>query len=152
MTAHLSGQRVAFNDLSYEQDSRYHHAGVWFTGWTYSEYRGFKEEQGFRYGFRWGPARVYNQDGRLIQETNFRMDLLYGFEREWDDEGRLQRELFYEHGILLKEQEWDESGSLVKDFQRPTDCPHVLEMRRLYGTPEQVEAEESDYWDGDANK
>lgn len=144
----FSGQRVAHNDLSFESDSRYHYAGAWFTGWAYSEYRGFREEQAFRYGLRWGPARVYNQVGRLIQEANFRMDLLHGFEREWGDEGDLQRELFYEHGIRLIEREWDEKGILVKDFKRPADHSQVLEMRRLYGTPDQVEAEERDYWSG----
>jgi hypothetical protein len=150
MTSETSSRHVPRNELSYEQDARYHHQGAWFTGWADSGQRGFREEQEFRKGFRWGPARIHGPDGRLIQESNFRMDLLHGPQREWDDDGRLTREAWYEHGIVMNEREWDEAGNLIKDFQRPDGDPNVLEMRRLYGTPEQVQAEEAAYRAGGA--
>ena len=142
----MTDKRIPHGELAYGQDSRYRHAGELFTGWAESAYRDVKEEQEFRDGFRWGPARVF-KGGRLIMESNFRMDLLHGVEREWSDEGKLCREATYEHGILLGEREWDD-GVLTKDFRRPEGGPQLAEMRRLYGTPEEVEAEESAYRGG----
>lgn len=73
---------VSRDELSYEADARYHHQGKWFTGWAVSVNPRAREEQEFRYGFRWGPARTYNRAGTLIMETNLRMDLRHGAERE----------------------------------------------------------------------
>lgn len=103
------------------------------------------EEQEFRYGLRWGPAHVRNAAGRLILESNFRMDVLHGVQREWDDDGGLLREAHYEHGVLLEEHEWDGTGRLVSKQQPHAPSSLLEEMRRLYGTPEQVAAEESAY-------
>jgi hypothetical protein len=131
--------------LSYERDARYHCDGRWFTGWALSATPRAREEQEFRDGFRWGPARAYNGGGTLIVETNFRMDLQHGSEREWSDAGALIREAQHEHGILLSEKEWDENGVLTREFQRPDVDAQLAEMRRLYGTPEEVAAEEEAY-------
>jgi hypothetical protein len=46
---------------------------------------------------------------------------------------------------LLEEKEWDDSGNLLKDFERKDVDPHLLEMRRLYGTPAQVATDEAAY-------
>jgi hypothetical protein len=147
MTSQAVNLRVTRAELSYEDDARYHYQGAWFTGWAVSNDRGFREEQEFRYGFRWGPGLVYAPDGHLIQESNFRMDLLHGIQREWE-EGRLTQEARYEHGILVREREWDASGRMTKDFERPDDDAHLLKMRASFGTPEQVRAEEEAFRGG----
>jgi hypothetical protein len=149
MSTQSIAPRVPRKELSYnEQDARYYHNGVLFTGRADSEHNGYREDQEFRKGFRWGSAHTYSPDGRLIGESNFRMDLQHGLQREWDDNGRLTFEAWCEHGIVMKEREWDEGGNLVKDVQRREDDPNLLEMRRLYGTPEQVQAEEAAFRGG----
>jgi len=143
MTTPIKPKRVPRAEVSYEPDARYHHAGAWFTGWAVSSRQGVTEEQEFRNGFRWGSARVHNAAGTLIMESNFRMDLLHGAQREWDDAGGLLLEAWYEHGVLLEEKQWDGSGGLISR-QGPHEVnPHLEEMRRLYGTPEQVAEEEA---------
>jgi hypothetical protein len=145
MPSRPSDRRVARKEIIYEQDARYYHAGELYSGWADSEHHGFREELEFRDGFRWGPARVYNPDGRLIQESHYRMDLDHGFQRSWNDQGRLEYEAQYEHGILRKEREWDDGGNLIKDFELPDDDLQLLEMRRSYGAPEQIAADEAAY-------
>jgi antitoxin component YwqK of YwqJK toxin-antitoxin module len=145
MAIQPSDRRVPRKEISYETDSRYHHAGEWYSGWSYSEHRGYREEQEFREGFRWGAARMFGPDGRLVEESGYRMDLLHGPRRSWNDEGRLTHEAVYEHGIMIGERKWDDAGHLVVEFARPDGDADLLEMRRLYGTPEQVAAEEAAY-------
>ena len=138
-------KRVPRSEISYEQDARYHHNGGWFTGSAVSSQKGITEEQEFRNGFRWGPAHAHNAAGTLIMESNFRMDLLYGVQREWDDDGGLRYEAWYEHGVLVEEKEWDGRGGLVSHRGPHAPGPHLADMRRRYGTPEQVAKEEEAY-------
>jgi hypothetical protein len=152
MTTHPSNKRVPRKEITYERDSRYHHKGEWYSGWADTEDGGSREELEFRDGFRWGPARMYNADGLLIEECHYRMDLVHGTKRSWDDAGRLVYDALYEHGILIKEREWDAAGNLIADYVRREDDRNVLEMRRLYGTPEQVQAEEAAYRSGETSQ
>lgn len=138
-------KRVPRNEVSYEKDGRYYHGGDWFTGLAVSSQQGIAEEQEFRIGFRWGAAYVRNAAGTLIMESNFRMDLLYGVQREWGDDGGLQVEAWYEHGVLVEEKQWDGKGVLVSHKGPHEPGPHLADMRRRYGTPEQVAEEEAAY-------
>ena len=137
---------ISSDDLSYEPDARYHYNGQWFSGWALTaEDPRATEEQEFRDGFRWGPARVHLASGLLIQEVHFRMDLKHGRERMWYRTDQLRYEAEHEHGILISEKEWDENGVLTKEFNRPNVDADLAEMRSLYGTPEQVAEEEAAY-------
>jgi hypothetical protein len=138
-------KRVLLNEVSYERDGRYHWHGQWFTGWAVSEDPRANEEQEFRQGLRWGPARVFNPRGTLIIESSFRRDVFHGPSREWSDDGRLTREARYEHGMLVEERRWNETGALISDVKIDPSDPRLAELRLRYGTPEQVEEEERDY-------
>jgi hypothetical protein len=49
--------------LATEQGCSLPSPGAWFTGWADSGQRGFREEQDFRKGFRWGqPAFTLPMD------------------------------------------------------------------------------------------
>lgn len=61
------------------------------------------------------------------------------------DDGVLMREAEHEHGVLILEREWDEHGALVREFSRLNVDADLAEMRGLYGTPEEVAAEELAY-------
>jgi hypothetical protein len=138
--------RTPWEDISYNaKDARYYHDGRLFSGVAVSESPRATDEQEFRYGLRWGYGWTRDAEGRLVEEGTFRMDLLYGVKKEWDEQERLRSEARYEHGILIEGREWDDSGALVKEHRIPEGSPRLAEMRRLYGTPEEVAAEEKAY-------
>jgi antitoxin component YwqK of YwqJK toxin-antitoxin module len=67
-------------------------------------------------GLQEGVARSYHPSGTLYSEDHFVNDGFHGLSREWNESGQLVREALYEHGILVSEKKWDESGCLMEDF------------------------------------
>ena len=114
----MSGEvvpRVNMDDLRWhEGHGLYAYQGVPFTGVAFT--------------IEWGG---------LTSETQYHGGLRSGTHREWHPNGQLAVEKVGEHGILLREQQWDESGWVVKEYTIKESGPdwQTLELcRKLYGS------------------
>ena len=123
------------DELYFLEDGTYEWQDKPFSGIA-REYRPDKSvvsESEFVDGMQDGFTRGYYPSGKLYTETHWVKNSHHGPARVWYENGQMERDALYEHGILVKEKKWDDSGQLLKDFQITEDHPlfKILESRRL---------------------
>jgi len=110
---------ISDDDLLYRvEDGAYLYDGERFTGIA----RGVTSEGvlaseiAYTNGVQEGLARHWYPSGERLSEVTYLNNSVHGSSREWHKNGRLKREAEYEHGILLKENKWDDDGKLIEEF------------------------------------
>jgi antitoxin component YwqK of YwqJK toxin-antitoxin module len=132
-------QRVLSTELKYgEQDGLTYYDDDLFTGVGYTLHADgtLQDESEYREGSLHGVSRVWNSSGGLVEEAHWRFGIFDGSVRTWHDNGRLAKEEQYEQGILLSRKEWDENGTLTREFQLSESDPAykaLLRARELTG-------------------
>jgi antitoxin component YwqK of YwqJK toxin-antitoxin module len=130
-------KRVPNDQIEYPGDGMYYHEGKPFTGIGYylsKDGSYVTSEAEFVDGLESGLKRGWHAPGQLRYEGDFRGGVLHGHQHRWYRNGTLMEEGEYEFGIPLWEKEWDENGTLIKDYQlKETDANYALleKYRRL---------------------
>jgi hypothetical protein len=88
-------------------------------------------EAEYRDGKRFGLSRDWSIDGVLISEVCFRADVAQGRRRIWYWTGAPKSDGQYEWGICLAEREWDQHGTLRRDFVLKETDPQFRTLQRL---------------------
>lgn len=73
-------------------------------------------ETTYRDGLADGPARTWDEHGRLLSEHTCRLGALHGRRQRWHPDGRLAEDARFEWGVRLTALEYDEQGRLTEDF------------------------------------
>ena len=125
--------RVSVDELKWhEGHGLYTYEGAPFTGAAFEMGRtGTLEwETEYRDGLRDGLQRGWHPDGSLAAEGTFLAGTIHGTYREWHPGGQLAVEMVGEHGILLRERQWDESGRLTKEYAIAEGGPDWQTLQR----------------------
>lgn len=123
--------KVDWDELEYEGNG-YTYDGAYFTGIAFETTSAGYTEQSFVKGVEHGKLRVWNLEKVLIEEAEMEFGSLHGTRKLWYADGQPRLELRAERGIVVREQNWDESGALTKDFTMTEDHPRykTLQIRK----------------------
>jgi antitoxin component YwqK of YwqJK toxin-antitoxin module len=115
--------RINVNEL----DDEYNHAGSLVMMWQGQPFTGIAFqmslqgtlwcEQAYVEGTLHGISKEWYLNGQLKSQTAYKWNRIHGRDQELYGGGQPKFNSFYELGILLSEQLWDEHGNLVKDYQ-----------------------------------
>jgi antitoxin component YwqK of YwqJK toxin-antitoxin module len=134
--------KVPHQELEYPGDGLYYLDGQPFTGVAFRLARdGFERSQiEYREGLRWGAVHEWYAPGQPKVEASYYKGALHGRAREWHRNGNPAEDGAYEYGITLWEKNWEEDGTLTKDYRLEPSHPDFLTLERyraLYaGDPE----------------
>lgn len=128
--------RVNVNEL----DDEYNYAGslvmVWegqpFTGTAFqiSPQGTLWCEQAYVEGTLDGVSKEWYLNGQLKSQTEYKWNRIHGRDQGWHEDGQPNYNSFYELGIPLSEQQWDEQGNLVKDYKMEQDSARYADLVR----------------------
>jgi antitoxin component YwqK of YwqJK toxin-antitoxin module len=115
--------RINANEL----DDAYNHAGSLVMMWQGQPFTGLAFqistqgalwcEQAYVEGTLHGISMEWHLNSQLKSQTEYKWNRIHGRDQEWYADGQPKSNCSYELGILLSEQQWDEQGNLVTDYQ-----------------------------------
>jgi antitoxin component YwqK of YwqJK toxin-antitoxin module len=79
-------------------------------------------EQAYEDGVLSGVSRDWYQNGQLQSETDYRWNRVHGHNRKWFENGQLKSDALVELGYIIRKQEWDEQGNLIKEYHIESDA------------------------------
>lgn len=126
--------RVAYHTLRRDIASgSYSLDGVLFTGRAYrGDARWPDSEQEYLNGVPHGLKRAWHPNGALVQQLQYLNDQLHGVREEWNGLGQMLLLEFWELGITLFRQRWNDAGDPIETYQISTTGTdaHLLAERR----------------------
>lgn len=127
--------RVAYNTLRQDMASAsYALDGVPFTGRAYrGDVRWPDSEQEYLNGVPHGLKRAWHPNGMLVQQLQYLKGQLHGVREEWNGLGQMLLLEFWELGINLFRQRWNEAGDQIESYQistTGTDAQTLAELRK----------------------
>ena len=145
MTVNEDDREVWFDDNGAEV---YYYNNAPFTGESeeFNKSGHLISKAQFQEGYITGPVKIWYSNGQIQCESNYLYSLKHGKRIEWFENGNLKKEEVFEMGALLMEQEFDETGTQIKDYDVERDNPkmyqHILDWREIrakYANQEKVE-------------
>jgi antitoxin component YwqK of YwqJK toxin-antitoxin module len=126
-------QRVNVSEIEFTDDFCYRYEGAPFTGVAeeYERDGRLKCEMSFVNGIQEGISREWSSTGILISETAYRNNTLHGRRLDWRENGTKESEKIYEFGICVESKEWDEKGTLVREFHLEESDPQYALLRKF---------------------
>lgn len=110
--------RVDFDEVSWDDDSRVVHNGVWFTGEVVEKTRSGEIVAVTSYwnGVEDGQSTEWYPSGQLKARGVARYGQAVGAHQVWHPNGQLATEaVFDDEGHQLSRRAWDEAGNLIAD-------------------------------------
>lgn len=126
--------RVDYDELEPSSDFLLmDYAGKPFSGVAYenNENGNLFAETNFVEGQKSGVSREWSDAGTLVREQWFALNSLHGPSREWYATGSRKYEGFFELGICVREQEWDENGNETKSYRIDEEGAQFAILKKL---------------------
>ena len=92
-------------------------------------------EQSYENGILDGSSKVWHPNGQLRSQTEYKWNRVHGKDQEWHENGQLKHLRVSELGSVLREQQWDEQGKLLKTYDISGDAwamQHLESQRELF--------------------
>lgn len=129
--------RVDYEELEPSDDFLLmHYAGKPFTGIAFEndENGVLFTETSFIEGQKNGVSRKWSDSGNIVLEEWFALNSLHGPFREWYENGSIKIDSLYELGVCVREQEWDENGNVIKNYQIDESGRQFATLKKLRST------------------
>lgn len=118
MTSANPSRKVPFDDLDYDGELSYRYQELPYTGIAFEDVPGkWYTEIEFDDGMQTGWSREWLPSGTLKSESEYRYNVLHGESRQFDDEGHLRSRKKYEYGILLRQEDIDPEGRVLREWE-----------------------------------
>src|SRR5262245_30897291 len=126
-------QRVNYDDLELDYHQVLYKDGVPFTGTAYelSPTGHLIGEVCFVDGIREGPATDFFPNGQRESTDCYQHGSKHGECWQWYASGQAKARAVYEHSILLEAEEWDEHGSVLRQYRLDPQSPQFRTLELL---------------------
>src|SRR5436190_22901311 len=108
--------RVPEDELDFDENQIFYHAGRLFTGVAFSEEpNGGLSEFTYRDGLLHGPTREWYGNGQLKLEVHYIENTCHGISREFDADGNLLVETVHEYAVPVAVRRYGPDGEVVDE-------------------------------------